>query len=90
MVCRWILAHLLPLCFCNCYFFQWWGIPGSGLVKILLVANTFGFPVELVGIIAGFYRLLDMPCTAGNCLGDLAGTVFVGKWEEKDLKKQIA
>ena len=65
------------------------GIPGSGLVKLLLVVETFAFPVELVGIIAGFYRFIDMPCTTGNCLGDLAGTVFVSKWEEKDLQKQM-
>lgn len=66
------------------------GIPGSGLVKLLLVVETFGFPVEMVGIIAGFYRLIDMPCTTGNCLGDLAGTVFVSRWEENYNRKHMS
>jgi Na+/H+-dicarboxylate symporter len=63
------------------------GIPGSGIVKMLVVVQTFGLPVEIVGIIAGFYRFFDMGTTTGNCMGDLAGTIFVSKWEEKIAKK---
>ncbi len=59
------------------------GIPGSNLVKMMVVVNTFGLPGEIVGIIAGFYRLFDMGTTTGNCLGDLAGTVAVANWEKR-------
>lgn len=64
------------------------GIPGSGIVKLLVMVEAFGLPTEIVGIIAAFYRLFDMGTTTNNCLGDLAGTVFVSKLEEKFAKKQ--
>lgn len=63
------------------------GIPGSGIVKLLVMVTAFGLPTEIVGIIAAFYRLFDMGTTTNNCLGDLAGTVFVSKLEEKAAKK---
>ncbi|SKC45597.1 dicarboxylate/amino acid:cation symporter [Maledivibacter halophilus] len=63
------------------------GIPGSGIVKLLVMVQAFGLPTEIVGIIAAFYRLFDMGTTTNNCLGDLAGTVFVSKLEEKTIEK---
>lgn len=63
------------------------GIPGSGIVKLLVMVEAFGLPTEIVGIIAAFYRLFDMGTTTNNCLGDLAGTVFVSALEEKAAKK---
>lgn len=63
------------------------GIPGSGIVKLLVMVQTFGLPTEIVGIIAAFYRFFDMGTTTGNCLGDLVGTLCVTKWEEKRAKK---
>ena len=63
------------------------GIPGSNLVKMMVVVNTFGLPGEIIGIIAGFYRLFDMGTTTGNCLGDLAGTIAVSNWEKKRAKR---
>ena len=38
---------------------------------------------EIVGIIAAFYHIFDMGTTTNNCLGDLAGTIFVSRMEEK-------
>lgn len=63
------------------------GIPGSGIVKLLVMVEAFALPTEIVGIIAAFYRLFDMGTTTNNCLGDLAGTVLVSKLEEKREKK---
>lgn len=63
------------------------GIPGSGIVKLLVMVTAFGLPTEIVGIIAAFYRLFDMGTTTNNCLGDLAGTVFVSKLEERAADK---
>lgn len=59
------------------------GIPGSGIVKLLVVVEAFSLPTEIVGIIAAFYRLFDMGTTTNNCLGDLAGTVLISRLEEK-------
>lgn len=66
------------------------GIPGSGIVKLLVMVEAFGLPTEIVGIIAAFYRLFDMGTTTNNCLGDLAGTIFVSKLEEKHELKNSA
>lgn len=65
------------------------GIPGSGIVKLLVMVEAFGLPTEIVGIIAAFYRLFDMGTTTNNCLGDLAGTIFVSKLEEKSANKAV-
>lgn len=64
------------------------GIPGSGIVKLMVVVQAVGLPIEVVGVIAAFYRLFDMGTTTNNCLGDLVGTVIVGKAEEKAAKGQ--
>ncbi len=63
------------------------GIPGGGIVKIAMVVSTFGLPIEVVGIMAGFYRLFDMGTTTNNCLGDLTGAVCVSRMEERRAKK---
>ena len=63
------------------------GIPGSGIVKLSILVSTFGFPAEIVGIIAGFYRFFDMGTSTGNVLGDVAGTVTVSKIEERRALK---
>lgn len=62
------------------------GIPGSGIVKLLIMVEAFGLPTEIVGIIAAFYRIFDMGTTTDNSLGDLTGTIFVHSLEQRDLK----
>lgn len=64
------------------------GIPGSGIVKLMVVVQSVGLPIELVGVIAAFYPLFDMGTTTNNCLGDLVGTIIVGKAEEKYAKTE--
>ena len=59
------------------------GIPGSGIVKLMVVVQSAGLPIEVVGVIAAFYRLFDMGTTTNNCLGDLVGTIIVGKAEDR-------
>jgi Na+/H+-dicarboxylate symporter len=61
------------------------GVPGGGIVMMLVIVETFGMPVEVVGIIAGFYRFIDMGTTTSNVLGDLVGTICVAKWEERTI-----
>jgi len=64
------------------------GVPGSGIVKLMVVVQAVGLPIEVVGIIAAFYHLFDMGTTTNNCLGDLVGTVVVSKAEETYALKQ--
>lgn len=61
------------------------GVPGSGIVSIAILIDAFGLPLEVVGIIAGIFALIDMGLTTLNCLGDLVGTVIVANSEKKIL-----
>jgi len=54
----------------------------SGIVSQKDIASL-GLPVELVGIVAAFYRVFDMGMTTNNCLGDLVGTVIVSRLESR-------
>ena len=57
------------------------GIPGGGLVTAMIFAQAFNLPLEIVTIIGGIYRLIDMGITTVNCMGDLVGTALVSKFE---------
>ena len=59
------------------------GVPGGGIVTIAIIMDAFGLPLEIVGIIAGIFALIDMAFTMLNCLGDLFGTYLVAWSEEK-------
>jgi Na+/H+-dicarboxylate symporter len=58
------------------------GIPSSGIVKLMIIAQAFAMPLEIIVMVGAFYRLFDMVVTTMNCLGDLAGTVIVDKFEK--------
>jgi Na+/H+-dicarboxylate symporter len=64
------------------------GIPGSGIVKVLIVMQAFGLPMEIGAMAAGFYRLFDMGITTANSLGDLAGAVAINRLMGRDLGKK--
>lgn len=63
------------------------GVPGGGIVTIAIIIDAFGLPLEVVGIIAGIFALIDMGFTMLNCLGDLAGTQIVAFSEAKRDRK---
>jgi Na+/H+-dicarboxylate symporter len=63
------------------------GVPGGGIVTIAIIIDAFGLPLEIVGIIAGVFALIDMGFTMLNCLGDLVGTYIVSYSEDRKLKK---
>lgn len=64
------------------------GVPGGGIVTIVIIVDAFGLPLEMVGIIAGIFGIIDMGLTTSNCFGDLVGTVIVGNSEKKQLEKK--
>src|SRR5690606_41979247 len=53
------------------------GVPGVGLVMLAMVFKQVGLPVEGIGMIIGFDRLLDMVRTAVNVTGDLVVSCLV-------------
>lgn len=57
------------------------GIPGGSLVFIPLVLGVAGVPLEVIAIILGADRLMDMMRTVVNVLGDSVAGLAVAKWE---------
>ncbi len=58
------------------------GIPGGGIVLMTSFLTIFSLPVDLIGPIAAFYRLLDMAFTTINVEGDVAANLIIAKSEE--------
>ncbi|OLO04906.1 dicarboxylate/amino acid:cation symporter [Salinicola socius] len=57
------------------------GIPGGGIVMGTLILQLMNLPFELVGVIAGIYRIVDMGHTTLNVSGDVIGALLVAKSE---------
>lgn len=63
------------------------GIPGGGLVIAMIFVKAFNLPLEIAGIVAGIYRLIDMGSTTVNCMGDLVWTTMLSDMEKRRLEK---
>ncbi len=55
------------------------GIPGGGVVLGASFLSLFGLPFDIMGIISGFYRLLDMAFTTINVEGDISANLIISK-----------
>ncbi len=58
------------------------GIPGGGIILMTSYLTIFNLPLDLIGPIAAFYRLLDMAFTTINVEGDVAANLIIAKSEE--------
>ena len=57
------------------------GIPGGGLMMVIILLTNMQLPLEIVGLIAGVFRIFDMTNTTLNCTGDLVCTACIAKSE---------
>jgi len=62
------------------------GIPGGGIVLMTSFLTIFGLPIDLIGPVAAFYRLLDMAFTTVNVEGDVAANLIIAKSEADVLQ----
>ncbi len=62
------------------------GVPGAGMITLVLVLTTIGVPAEGVALILGVDRLLDMFRTSVNVTGDSTATCLMAALEGEDLK----
>ena len=58
------------------------GVPGGGMIMMARVIESVGLPVEGLGLIIGFDRILDMVRTVVNVMGDCVCAVVVDKSEK--------
>ncbi|HIR17736.1 MAG TPA: dicarboxylate/amino acid:cation symporter [Candidatus Caccocola faecigallinarum] len=57
------------------------GIPGGGIVMTVMLLTTMGLPVEVMGMIAGIYKIIDIAHTTINVTGDVVCTIAVARSE---------
>ena len=57
------------------------GIPGGGIVMTIMLLTTMGLPVDIMGMIAGIYKIIDIAHTTINYTGDAVSTIAVARSE---------
>lgn len=58
------------------------GIPGGGIVMTIVLLSFMNLPLEIMGLIAGVYRLFDMCNTTLNVVGDAVTTICIAKTDD--------
>lgn len=49
----------------------------------MISSAALGMPLEIVGLMAAFYRFFDMGTTSMSVIGDLSATVLIDKLEKR-------
>ena len=62
------------------------GIPGGTFVTTAVFLKTMGLPLEVMGLLGGIYRLVDMGLTTMNVMGTVFVTAIMGHLEGKNEK----
>jgi Na+/H+-dicarboxylate symporter len=61
------------------------GVPSASLVAIVVILGAVGLPLEGIGILLVFDRLLDMARTSVNVWSDACGAVIIARSEGEEL-----
>ena len=65
------------------------GVPSASLVAIAIILGAVGLPVEAIGVLLVFDRILDMCRTAVNIFGDSCCAVIVARLDGEKTKIAI-
>jgi Na+/H+-dicarboxylate symporter len=65
------------------------GIPGGGIVMMVMLLNTMGLPTDIIGLIAAIYRIIDMGHTTLNVTGDVVSTLCIARSENMFKEKEV-
>lgn len=60
------------------------GVAGFMFVILSATLASAGLPLEGIAFIAGVYRLMEMPTTALNVLGNALAPLVIAKWEGRE------
>ncbi len=60
------------------------GVPGFMFVILSATLASAGLPLDGIAFIAGVYRLMEMPTTALNVLGNALAPLVVARWEQRN------
>jgi DAACS family dicarboxylate/amino acid:cation (Na+ or H+) symporter len=64
------------------------GVPGGSLPLLTIVLSQVGVPPDMIGLIIGVDRLVDMTRTMPNVSSDLLCSVWITKKEARDVSRQ--
>jgi Na+/H+-dicarboxylate symporter len=62
-------------------------VPSASLVAIAIILTAIGLPIEAIGVLLVFDRILDMSRTATNVFGDACCTVIVARLQGEELPR---
>jgi Na+/H+-dicarboxylate symporter len=62
------------------------GVPGAGMVMLVIVLNSVNIPIEGIALIFAVDRILDMFRTTVNVTGDMVVAVIIQEMEDKRMK----
>ncbi len=65
------------------------GVPSASLVAIAIILNAVGLPVEAIGVLMVFDRVLDMCRTSVNIWGDACCATIVAKLRGEKTKVDV-
>ncbi len=62
------------------------GVPAASLVAIAVILTAIGLPLEALGVLLVFDRVLDMARTSVNIFGDACAAVIVARLDGEETK----
>lgn len=62
------------------------GVPSASLVAIAIILTAIGLPIEALGVLLVFDRILDMARTSINIWGDCTAATIVARLEGEETK----
>ena len=65
------------------------GVPSASLVAIAIILTAIGLPIEALGVLLVFDRILDMARTSINIWGDCAAATIVARLEGEQTNVAI-
>jgi len=66
------------------------GVPSASLVAIAIILGAVGLPVEAIGVLLVFDRILDMLRTSVNIFGDACCAVIIARLDGEETKTAAA
>ena len=65
------------------------GVPSASLVAIAIILGAIGLPVEAIGVLMVFDRILDMCRTSVNIWGDICCATIIARLQGEETKVAI-
>jgi Na+/H+-dicarboxylate symporter len=66
------------------------GVPSASLVAIAIILGAIGLPVEAIGVLMVFDRILDMCRTSINIWGDICCATIIARLEGEETRVAVS